>query len=132
MTERLARLLMKAVAFALGAGALWLAWRFVLPWTAPFLAAWIFAALLEPAVRFLVRHRWRRGAASGLCTLAALGLLGWALTALIGRGMAALSALTGTLPALMEALSRRLLSLEALIDARLQAVPEPVNWQRKC
>ena len=125
MTERLARLLMKAAGFALGAGALWLAARFVLPWTAPFLAAWAFAALLEPAVRFLVRHRWRRGAASGLCTLAALGLLGWALTALIGRGMAALSALTGTLPALMDALSRRLLSLEALIDARLQAVPEP-------
>ena len=55
----------------LGAGALYLAGRCLLPWTAPILTAWVLAALLEPAVAFLVRRRWRRGAAAGLCTLAA-------------------------------------------------------------
>ena len=60
MQERLARGLLVLLEAAAVVGAVWLSLRFLLPWTAPFLAAWALAALLEPAVRFLVRHRWRR------------------------------------------------------------------------
>ena len=125
MTDRSARALSLLFTLALGAGLAWLGARYVLPWTAPFLAAWCIAALLEPAVRFLVRHRWRRGAAAAVCTLAALSLLLWGLTALVGKGMAAVYALAGELPALVTALSRRLFALEALVAERMESVPEP-------
>lgn len=125
MSEKLARRVLAGVTLLLGAGALYLAGRCLLPWTAPILAAWALAALLEPAVGFLVRRRWRRGLAAGLCTLTALGLLLWGVTALIGRGLSAAMALSRALPTLMEALSLRLHELRELIDRRLQAAPAP-------
>ena len=121
MTERLLRLGAAALGVVLG----WLALRFLLPWCAPFLTAWVFAALLESAVGFLVRHRWRRSAASAVCTLLALVLLGWGLAALLGRLFAAIPALTAALPQLVDALSRRLLSLKSLIHEHMRRVPEP-------
>ena len=127
MSERLGRALYRLGALAVGAGLAWVALRFALPWCAPFLAAWLFAALLEGAVGFLVRCRWKRSIAAAVCTLAALGLLGWGLSALLGRALSALYALTAELPALMEALSRRLLALEVLVAEHLRRVPEPAS-----
>ena len=125
MSEKLVRSAFVGFALLLGAGLAYLAGRCLLPWTAPLLTAWVLAALLEPLVSFLVRHRWKRAAAAGLCTLAALGLLLWGLTALIGRGLAAASALSRSLPALMQALSLRLSDLRALIDAHIRTAPAP-------
>ena len=125
VSEKLVRSAFVGFALLLGAGLLYLAGRCLLPWTAPILTAWVLAALLEPFVAFLVRHRWRRGAAAGFCTLMALGLLFWGLTALIGRGFAAASALTKSLPALVEALNLRLGALRALMDAHIRSAPAP-------
>lgn len=125
MTERLAKAVLIGLGLMLGAGVLFLAGRYLLPWTAPLLTAWGLAALLEPAVGFLTRHRWRRGAAAGLCTLTALGLLLWGLTALLFRGLYAASELTKVLPGAMEALSARLEALEILVEAHIRAAPEP-------
>jgi len=125
VSEKLVRSAFVGFALLLGAGLAYLAGRCLLPWTAPLLTAWVLAALLEPLVSFLVRHRWKRAAAAGLCTLAALGLLLWGLTALIGRGLAAASALSRSLPALMQALSLRLGDLRALIDAHIRSAPAP-------
>ncbi len=125
MTERLAKAVLIGLGLMLGAGALFLTGRCLLPWTAPLLTAWALAAMLEPAVDFLVRHRWRRGAAAGLCTLTALGLLLWGLTALLFRGLSAASELTKALPGAMEALSLRLEALEKLAEAHIRAAPEP-------
>lgn len=108
-------LLRAAGILALGYGAL----RFLLPWLAPFLAAWALASLLEKPVRWLTRHGWRRSAAAALCTLAALGLLLWALSALLSRGLAGASALLRALPELAEGLSRELTRLEALLRSRV-------------
>ena len=83
MSEKLSHIFLAGLGLMLFAGFLFLAGRFVLPWTAPLLTAWVLAALLEPAVSFLVRHRCKRGGAAGLCTLAVLGLLLWGLTALL-------------------------------------------------
>jgi len=125
MSEKLSHIILVGLGMMLFAGILFLAGRYLLPWTAPLLTAWALAALLEPAVSFLVRHRWKRGAAAGLCTLAALGLLLWGLTALLFRGLSAASELTKALPGAMEALSVRLEELEKLADAHIRAAPEP-------
>lgn len=125
MTEKLARAVFIGLGLMLGAGALFLAGRYLLPWTAPLLTAWALAALLEPAVGFLTRHRWKRRAAAGLCTLAALGFLLWGLSALLFRALSAASELTKALPGAMEALSLRLEALEKLIEAHIRAAPEP-------
>ena len=125
MSERLAKAVLIGLGLMLGAGVLFLAGRYLLPWTAPLLTAWALAALLEPAVAFLTRHRWRRGAAAGLCTLTALGLLLWGLTALLFRGLSTASELTKALPGAMEALSLRLEALEKLAEAHIRAAPEP-------
>ena len=127
MTERLAKAVLIGLGLILGAGVLFLAGRYLLPWTAPLLTAWVLAALLEPAVGFLTRHRWKRGAAAGLCTLAALGLLLWGLTALLFRGLGAASELTKALPGAMEALSARMEALEKLAEAHIRAAPEPAG-----
>ena len=125
MPERAVKLILAGLGLMVGAGALYLAGRFLLPWTAPLLAGWVLAALLEPAVGFLTRHRWRRGAAAALCTLTALGLVLWGLSALISRGLSAATALTRELPALMEALGLRLGALEAMVVSRIHAAPAP-------
>jgi sporulation integral membrane protein YtvI len=125
MSEKLARAVLIGLGLMLGAGVLFLAGRCLLPWTAPLLAAWALAALLEPAVGFLTRQGWRRGAAAGLCTLAALGLLLWGLAALLFRGLNAAAELTKALPGAMEAFSLRLEALEKLAEAHIRAAPAP-------
>ena len=125
MSEKLSHIFLAGLGLMLFAGFLFLAGRFVLPWTAPLLTAWVLAALLEPAVNFLLRHRWKRCAAAGLCTLAALGLLLWGLTTLLFWGLSAASELTKALPGVMEALSIRLEALERLAEAHIRSAPEP-------
>ena len=121
MQERLARGLLVLLEAAAVVGAVWLSLRFLLPWTAPFLAAWALAALLEPAVRFLVRRRWRRSAASALCCLTALGLLGWGLAALLNRGLGAATAFVRELPELVQTIAARIAALETQLETRLRA-----------
>ena len=48
MSEKLVRSAFVGFVLLLGAGALYLAGRWLLPWTAPLLTAWVLAALLEP------------------------------------------------------------------------------------
>ncbi|MCL2562857.1 MAG: sporulation integral membrane protein YtvI [Oscillospiraceae bacterium] len=70
------RILTWALYAALAAGGMWVAVRFVLPWAAPFLLAWLTARLMEPGVRwFIVRFRFRRGFAAAVCSLLVLALL---------------------------------------------------------
>lgn len=121
MQERLARGLLVLLEAAAVVGAVWLSLRFLLPWTAPFLAAWALAALLEPAVRFLVRRRWRRSAASALCCLTALGLLGWGLAALLSRGLGAATDFVRELPELVQTIAARIAALETQLETRLRA-----------
>ena len=58
---------------ALGGG--WLLLRFVLPGLAPFLLACLLAALMEPAVRALLRLRFRRTAAAAIVKQSINGFL---------------------------------------------------------
>ena len=123
MSDRLARGLSFLLAAAGAVGALWLAARFLLPWTAPFLAAWVLAALLEPPVGWLVRHGWRRGAAAGFCTVLALGLLLWGLAALVWKGVGALTDFVQQLPGQMELVQARLGALQQAAENGIRSAP---------
>ena len=105
-------------------GLIWLAVRFLLPWAAPFILAWLIAAALEAPVQFLVRRGWRRAAASVLCTVLALGLVIWALAALLWQGLGKLSGLARELPLLMEAVTIKLRELEAMAQGHIVNAPE--------
>ena len=54
-------------------GLVWLCVRFILPWAAPFITAYLLAALLEKPVGYLSRHGWGRGAAAAQCVLLFVG-----------------------------------------------------------
>lgn len=123
MPDKLAKSLSLLLTAAGTVGALWLGVRFVLPWTAPFLTAWVLAALLEKPVALLCRHGWRRGAAAGLCTVLALGLLLWGLAALAWKGVDALTEFVQQLPRLMEALQARLGAWQKAADLLVQSAP---------
>lgn len=124
MQQRAARYLSYILYAAAAVGGVFLAARFLLPWTAPFLVAYAFAALLEPGVRFLVRHRWRRAAASGLLTLTALGLIVWAVASLSAWGISAVSDFAKRTPELISAVTFTLSRLEQRAFAYISAAPE--------
>lgn len=124
MQEKLAGYFALLLYSAGAVGLIWLAVRFLLPWAAPFILAWCLAALLEGPVGFLERRQWRRGAASALCTAAALSLLIWGLGALLWEGLGKLGDLARELPALMEAVNQKLYELEQLGRRHLADAPE--------
>ena len=86
--------------------AVWVCFRWVLPWLAPFLLAAILAWLLEPPVRLLTqRCRLPRRLAAALCTLAAAALVVGGAALLLWRLWYELVQLAGRLPALLGNLS---------------------------
>ena len=124
MQERLAGYFALLLYAAGAVGLIWLAVHFLLPWMAPFITAWLIAALMEFPVRRMLRKGIPRAAASALCTLAVLGLLIWGMAALLWKGLSELSDFARSLPGIMEAVLLRLNELEALADARIRAAPE--------
>ena len=123
-SRRALRLLLSVLA---GAAGLWVLLRFLLPWLAPFLVAMALASLLEPGVRMLIRHGWRRGLAAGLLTLLLVGLLFWGLAELGGRCLTRATALARELPALMQTMAQTLSGLEERLLSMTDAVPGEVR-----
>lgn len=124
MHERLAGYFALLLYSAGAVGLIWLAVRFLLPWAAPFILAWCIAAVLELPVSFLVRRRWRRAAASALCTVAVLSLLIWGVGAILWEGFGKLGGLAQELPVLMEAVTDKLDELEAAAQSHISTAPE--------
>jgi sporulation integral membrane protein YtvI len=84
---------------ALAAGALWLGFRFVLPWAAPFLLALFTARLMEPGVRRLMASfRFRRGFAAALCSLFVLALMLLLISLAIGQLVSGIGTFARNLP----------------------------------
>ena len=107
-------------------GIVWLCVRFILPWAAPFIVAYLLAALMELPVGFLVRHGWRRGAASGVCALLTLALLLWAAAALLWKGVGTMTDFIGSVPGLMSLVEQGLLSVEERVMEYISAAPAGV------
>lgn len=128
MEKRALRCLELLVCAGAAAGGGWLLIRFVLPVLAPFLLAYVLAALTEPAVRGLMRLRLPRTAAAGAVTLALLTLTVFLSGRLLARGMAALNDLAAMLPELIAALEQRLAALERQMLGLAQQVPGGTNY----
>jgi len=115
--------------YALAACAiLWLFIRYALPWLLPFILAFAISRLIEPAVSFLVQKaRFRRTAASGLCTLIIFSAL-VTLTALaIGRAVIELTAFLRRLPSLLKDLSNVFSTLGAHVENFVSNAPEEIQ-----
>ena len=123
LERRLRRLLYALAALGLG----WLGLRFLLPWSAPFLLSFALAALMEPLVRLLVRHRWRRGLAAGLTSLGLLALLLWGLSALVAWLIEGAASLAGQAPELMGSLARSLERMETGMLTLIDQAPEELG-----
>ena len=109
-------------------GGAWLALRFVLPGLAPFLLAYLFAALMEPLVRLLRRLHISRAAASAVVTLGLLALLLFLMARLLTRGFAALNALAAELPGLLSAWEQRLSALEQWLLGLAAEIPGGADY----
>ena len=127
MEQQARRLLNLALRLGLVVGTLWLTARFLLPWAAPLLLSFAIAGAMEPLVRLLVRHRWRRGLAAGLISLTVLALLVWGLSALAAWGASAAGELAGRLPSLMAGLSESLDRLEERLLRLIAQAPEELS-----
>jgi len=101
-------LISKALQIVAGILALWLFFRFFLPWTAPVLLSLLGAIVLERPVMALCRRGIPRAAASGLCVGGFLGLLGAVLWLLLSRIVTELQHLGARLPELAAAVSQLL------------------------
>jgi len=108
----------------LAVAAAWICLRYLLPVMAPFIIAFALAALLEPAVRFLCRHKWPRSLASGMCTIALVFSVGWLLVLVIGRGIAELGKFAGNLSGLFANLAATLDGLKEKALGLIDSSPE--------
>lgn len=127
MQQRAVRCLVLMLYAAGVLGALWFATRFVLPFSAPFIFAYLIAALMERPVRFLVRHRVRRSAAAGMLTVGVLGVIVWTVWALGVKGAGAVTDFAKSVPELVAALGARMEEIELLISGYLYVSPDGVN-----
>ena len=107
-------------------GAIWLTVRFFLPWAAPFLVALALAAVMEPVVRLLCRHGFKRSIAAGMLTLGLLALTVWGLFTLAAKGVSAVTDFARQAPDLMATAGQRLGALEARALAYIETAPDGV------
>lgn len=127
MQQKAARWLQTLIYSAAALGGGWLAVRFLLPWTAPFILAYLAAALMEPMVRALVRRGVRRRVAAAAGSLGLLGLLGYLAAMLTVKGVEAASSLAENVPELMQSLSRTLGTIEGRVFVYISSAPEEVS-----
>ena len=127
MQQRAVRCLVLMLYAAGVLGALWLATRFVLPFSAPFLFAYLIAALMERPVKFLVHHKVRRSAAAGMLTVGVLGVIIWAVWALGVKGAGAVTDFVKSVPDFVAAIGARMAEIELLISEYLYVSPDGVN-----
>lgn len=126
MQQKTARWLQAVACFAGAVGGVWLTVRFILPWMAPFILAFSASALLERPVKWLIKHGWRRSAASGVLTLALLGALAYLTVMLTLYGVEAVTRFAGEVPALVQSLGAAVDTLEAAALGYAASAPEGV------
>lgn len=127
MEQRAARFVLILLYCAAGVGAVWIFVRFLLPWTAPFLVAFVLAALMEPAVKALTKRGVRRGAAAGLLTLFLLGVLVVLTVWLVSRGVSAATDFARRAPILMQGAGDTLKRLENMAREYIRTAPAGVS-----
>lgn len=109
---------------ALAVGAMFLLFRFLLPWLAPFLLAFLTAHLIEPIVRFLMkRGKLQRGFACVVCSILVLALMITMVGFLIGRLLSGISSFVQNLPDLVGQMSYGFSQMDGAIHRFVIAAP---------
>ena len=103
-------------------GGVWLALRFLLPWTAPMLLAFASALVLEPGVKAL-SARLPRSAAAGVLVLAFLAVFGFGAWFILSRAFRELGHLGERLPEIISALSSGMERLETTLGGFIHRLP---------
>lgn len=127
MQQKTAKYLQAVAVSAAVVGAVWLAVRFVLPWTAPFILAFSASALLERPVKWLMRRGWRRSVAAAVLTLALLGVLAYLAVTLTLRCVEAATRFARDVPMLMQAAGEAVGALEEAALKYASSAPEGVS-----
>ena len=117
----------KLAYIAAAVGAVWLFVRFLLPWTAPLIVAFVMAALMEAPVRMLMRHRWKRGAAAAVITLAVLGVIVYLTAKLTSLGIQTAADFAKEVPQLMENVSELAEAVSEKTERFAASAPESVR-----
>lgn len=117
----------KLAYLAAAVGAVWLFVRYLLPWTAPLIVAFVMAALMEAPVRMLMRHRWKRGAAAAVITLAVLGVIVYLTAKLTSLGIQTAADFAKEVPQLMENVSELAEAASAKAERFAASAPESVR-----
>ncbi|MBR7081309.1 MAG: sporulation integral membrane protein YtvI [Oscillospiraceae bacterium] len=108
--------------------ALWFSVRFILPWTAPFLLAFLTSGFIEPAVRWLVKHfRANRTLMSVICSLVFLLSLTGIAAFLSVRAFSEASAFIRSLPDALRGIPEMAKSVETAVDNYIHSVPEDIR-----
>jgi len=115
--------------YALAAGlGVWLFFRYALPWLLPFLLAFAISRLIEPAVSFLVQKaRFRRTAASGLCTFIVFSALITISALAVGRGVMELTAFVQRLPGMLRGVSDLIGQLSRRVESFIDSAPPEIQ-----
>lgn len=102
--------------------------RFLLPWTAPLLLAFLGAVILEKPVGWLQRQaRLPRAAASGACLILALAIFGGLSWLLAGRLVEELRQLGSRLPEIAAALSEKMAGWQSGLQGMAERVPDELE-----
>lgn len=108
-------------------GGIWLLVKFILPWTAPFILAFLFAALMEPAVKKLNGRGFKRPAASAILTVFLLLLCLGLIFFFISKCASAAGNFIKNSPEFMEAIGNGLEGLERRASKPKSAAPEALE-----
>ena len=126
--KRLTRLLTLIFCICFGIFILFLAVKFVLPWTAPFILAFITAACIEPIVRYLVKHlHIKRWLISGLLTIALFALICFSCKAVILNATSSVTDFLKTLPETLGGVTDSLSWLNEKIYNYISSAPDGVR-----
>lgn len=123
--SKLFRLLLYA---ALGILGTFLLLKFVLPWTAPFIVAFLTAMCLEPAIKYTEKYiSAKRWLISAILTFSFLSLLFFCGQFIVVRAINALSDFITNLPKTLSGISNSLGWLNRRIYAYINSTPESVR-----
>lgn len=112
---------------AAGSGIIWLILRFLIPWTAPIIVAFMIAAMLEPIIRRMIRIGWRRKYAAAALSLAVLAILSFIIVFTASRALSSVSELLREVPELMASALDTLRRLRAALLSYTGSAPESVR-----
>ncbi len=113
---------------AAGALLFFIAMKYLLPWFAPFLLAFLTAASIEPVIRYLI-HKFNisHGFASASCSLLVIALICGIVVFAVGRIVYELTGFVRDLPQIMSGVPGLISTFESKIDNYIVSAPPEIQ-----